>query len=259
MDNISKFNNFYQQLFKSSPPQPMIKSFENGKFTAYCKLEDVNFKGEISKSKKEAKNSLYGHCLKYFRQTPGILEQMSILEILEKYWCNKEKYKNLLKILGIENEINNKTLKFLLLEACTHPSALKYSTISTPSFIKNDYNNLEFVGDRVLNLIVSEYYVKKYRSEKIDTIQELYTLKTQNDYIKKIIYELGIDKYLIHECNTDINLSNKIFADQGEALIGALNLGLGLNVAKKFIFKYFKLDDITGSKFDKYRKIIKKL
>jgi dsRNA-specific ribonuclease len=228
----------------------------NDKFVAYCNIDGVHFRSDILQSKKDARNNLSEKCLIFLKETPGVEESIDILEILNNYWCNDNNYLKLLKILGIEKHKNDKKLKFKLMEACTHQSASKFGVLAGVGAGK-DYENLEFLGDRILNYVVSEYYFKKYSNSKIDIIQEIYSQKIQNSYIKEVICKLGLDKYLIHDC-VKLELSNKIFADQGEAIIAAIYIVLGIEPVKRFIYKYFNLDLVEG-RYGKFEEIYKKL
>lgn len=255
MSSTSKLNNYYQKIYGKSLPAINYKKIGDN-FIAEFLMDGVIIKSDPLQSKKDARNNLSKKSLLFLKETPGIEENISIIEIIENYWCNKEKYNKLLKILCIEGQENNKKLKHMLMTACTHQTASKYG-ILTKTGNGQDYENLEFFGDRILNYIVAEFYYKKYKNSKIDVIQEIYSQKIENSYIKKVICNLGIDKYLIHDC-VKLEFCNKILADVGEALIGAIHEELGMESAKKFIYKHFNLDEVHGI-YGKFEKLYKKL
>ncbi len=103
----------------------------------------------------------------------------------------------------------------------------------------NDMNNekLEFLGDRVLGLILSKALLEIYPDEKEGIIDK----KFANLVNKKICFEVGkelkLKKYMIvGESYKGLKKSDeKIVSDCLEALIGAIFLDKGLNVCEKFI------------------------
>lgn len=103
--------------------------------------------------------------------------------------------------------------------------------------LKDSYERLEFLGDKVIDLILSEYlyrhmYVEEGQMTKIraayvceNALYE-YALKLNfNEYVK-----LGKG-----EASSGGSMRKTILADVFEAFVGAIYIDQGLNVAKRFI------------------------
>jgi ribonuclease-3 len=108
----------------------------------------------------------------------------------------------------------------------------------------NDNNNekLEFLGDRVLGLIISKKLIEFYPDEKEGIIDKKYAnlvnKKTcsniaRNIDIKQFMYLGASHKFLLRS-------EDKIMSDCLEALIGAIYLDNGLKSVEKFILKFWK-------------------
>ena len=133
-----------------------------------------------------------------------------------------KKFKELEKIINYNFKKNS-----LLKKALTHKS------------FNNNINNekLEFLGDRVLGLIISERLLDKYPEEKEGIIDKKFanlvnkktcTLIAKKINLKKFIYLGSSHKKLDRS-------SDKITGDCLEAIVGAIYLDGGLKSAEKFI------------------------
>ena len=108
----------------------------------------------------------------------------------------------------------------------------------------NEHNNekLEFLGDRVLGLIISKKLIEIYPEEKEGIIDKKFSnlvnkktcsIIARKLDIKKFMYLGSSDKFLERS-------DDKIMGDCLEALIGAIYLDGGLKSAERFVFKFWK-------------------
>ena len=126
--------------------------------------------------------------------------------------------------------------KQLLINALTHPSFLvekKKIKLINP----NDFERLEFLGDRVLGLVISEIIYKKFSQNNEGDLSKKLSYLVQKNFLHKISIELQINNFLkfVFKKNHKMNIS--ILADSIESLIGAIYLDGGFKNAKKFISK----------------------
>jgi len=125
----------------------------------------------------------------------------------------------------------------LLLEAITHPSFTKYNQDAA------NYQRLEFLGDKVLSLIISEYLMTKYENEKEGDLSKRHAALVSGDTLSKIALEVGIEKVL-RLSNGEENLGGKTnkrnLENALESLIGAIYLDSNYENAKKFIFHFWQ-------------------
>ncbi len=138
----------------------------------------------------------------------------------------------------------------LLMQALVHRSYLNEHS----DFPVGHNERLEFLGDAVLELIVTEYlflnYPEKTEGELTDWRASLVNAKT----LSQIAKEIELDKYLFLSKGESKETTSKgrqyILADAMEALIGAIYLDQGSAVAKRIISELVlsKLDNIIANK-----------
>ena len=148
----------------------------------------------------------------------------------------------------------------LLLRSLTHKSA---------DHIKNN-EKLEFLGDRVLGLILSSKIYELYPNEAEGDLDKRFASLVNKKTCLKISKNLKIENFVMlgKTYLNKKNIEDKILADSCEALIGALYLDGGMEVAKKFILnnwiseikKTYKTEIDSKTKLQEYSlKIFKKL
>ena len=108
----------------------------------------------------------------------------------------------------------------------------------------NIYNNekLEFLGDRVLGLIISKKLIQIYPKEKEGIIDKKFANLVNKKTCSNIANEINIKKFMFLGQSSKSNLksTNKIVGDCLEALIGAIYLDGGLKPAEKFVLSFWK-------------------
>ena len=126
------------------------------------------------------------------------------------------------KTIGIKFKRQN-----LLIKSLTHKS---FDSVL-------NYEKLEFLGDRVLGLIISKKLLELYPNEKEGTLdKKLASLVNKNTcFIVGNRIELSKYIFLGNKNKTYTAANKKIVSDCIEALIGAIYLDKGLEVVEKFI------------------------
>ncbi|ACI19636.1 ribonuclease III [Dictyoglomus thermophilum] len=128
--------------------------------------------------------------------------------------------------------------KNLIIEALTHPS-FKHEN---PHF-EYDNQRLEFLGDAVLNMIITEILFQRYKeaSEGILTQKRIYMVKEETLYKKAKSLNLG-DLILLGKGEEKQGGREKIsiLSDLFEAFIGALYLDKGYEFTKNFVERIFR-------------------
>ena len=120
----------------------------------------------------------------------------------------------------------------ILLQAITHKS---FDPI-------NNYENLEFLGDRVLGLVVSKKLYELYPNEKVGSLDKKLASLVNKNKCFEIGNKLNLKEFVITS-NSKLNkniVENKIISDCCEAIIGAIYLDKGFEVSKSFILKLWK-------------------
>ncbi len=140
-----------------------------------------------------------------------------------------------LNISKIEKKINVKFKNSnLLIKSLTHKS---FDSV-------NNYEKLEFLGDRVLGLILSKRLLEIYPNEKEGSLDKKLASLVNKKKCMEIGKSIDLDKFILisNNSNRKIIIENKIIADSCESLIGAIFLDQGLNVVEKFILKIWNND-----------------
>ena len=139
----------------------------------------------------------------------------------------------------------NKSLKEFeeILEYSFKDKGLLNRALTHKSY-NNDKNNekLEFLGDRVLGLVISKKLLDIYPNEKEGTIDKKFANLVNKKTCVHIAKKLNLRKYLyLGFSNKNLERSNdKIVSDSLEALVGAIHLDGGLRSSEKFILKFWQ-------------------
>ena len=101
------------------------------------------------------------------------------------------------------------------------------------------YNNekIEFLGDRVLGLIIAKKLLEIYPDEKEGILDKKFASLVNKRKCLEIAKKIELEKYILifNPKNKKIIIEDKIVADCLEALIGAIYLDKGLNYTEKFV------------------------
>lgn len=122
----------------------------------------------------------------------------------------------------------------LLSTALTHGSQQK---------AEKDYQRLEFLGDRVLNLVIAEELYIRYPEEQEGPLAARLSLLVRAEACTKVGEALGLQDFIVvgaTERRKGVQRIASVLSDVTEALIGALYLDGGLDVAKAFILKQWQ-------------------
>ena len=119
--------------------------------------------------------------------------------------------------------------KDLLVRSLTHKSYNKE--------INNE--KLEFLGDRVLGLVIAKKLLEIYPNEKEGILDKKFASLVNKKTCLQIAKKINLDKYIL---TLDIKkkkniVEDKVVSDCCEALIGSIYLDKGLNSVEKFILE----------------------
>jgi len=117
--------------------------------------------------------------------------------------------------------------KDLLIKSLTHKSFDK----------ENNYEKIEFLGDRVLGLVMAKKLLEIYPNEKEGILDKKFAALVNKKTCLEIANKLELYKYILTlNINNKKNvIEEKVLADSCEALIGSIYLDKGFNVVEKFI------------------------
>ena len=111
-------------------------------------------------------------------------------------------------------------------------------SLTHKSFDKNNNNEkLEFLGDRVLGLIIAKKLLEIYPNEKEGVLDKKFASLVNKKTCLQIAKKIELDKYILtfDAKKKKKIIEDKVLADSCEALIGSIFLDKGINVTEKII------------------------
>ena len=95
------------------------------------------------------------------------------------------------------------------------------------------YERLEFLGDRVLGLIISDMLLKYYKKEKEGDIAKRFTALVREETLASVARQIELPEQLITK-EGELRHNDSILADVMEAVLGAIFLDGGFDAAYDF-------------------------
>jgi len=144
------------------------------------------------------------------------------------------------------------------LSAANLEKKLKFKFIDTKILIKslthksydskNNNEKIEFLGDRVLGLIIAKKLLELYPEEKEGILDKKFASLVNKKKCLEIAKKIELEKYILvfNPKNKKIIIEDKVVADCLEALIGGIYLDKGLNFTERFILNLWS-EHITAS------------
>lgn len=139
----------------------------------------------------------------------------------------------------------------LLKRACTHRS---YLNENKGAGLEHN-ERLEFLGDAVLELVVTSFLFKKFPDRDEGDLTSYRSALVNTNSLSKVALHIGVDEYLLlskGESKDTGRARSIIHADTIEAIIGAVYIDKGYEEAEKFIsanlFEVIDIDDIVKNK-----------
>lgn len=140
--------------------------------------------------------------------------------------------------------------KDLLQQAMVHRSYINEHS----SFRVGHNERLEFLGDAVLEIIITEYLYLNFPDKPEGDLTNWRASLVNSKMLYQVAQKLNFDDYLLLSKGEAKDKNSKarqyILANSVEAIIGAIYLDQGIETAKKFIFRNVisNLDEIIKNK-----------
>lgn len=138
----------------------------------------------------------------------------------------------------------------LLIQALTHKSYANEKGVP-------DNERFEFLGDAVLNLIVSDYLIKRFPEYTEGDLSKLKAFIVNENTLSRIAEELHLGDYLLLGKGEEITGGRRktsILADTLEALIAAIYLDGGFDAASSLVIRFISREihemDAKGILYD---------
>ncbi len=134
--------------------------------------------------------------------------------------------------------------KDLLVRSLTHKSYDR----------EKNYEKIEFLGDRVLGLIISKKLLEIYPNEKEGILDKKFASLVNKKTCLDVAKSINLNKYILtlNKKNNIENIEDKVMADSCEALIGSIYLEKGFNIVEKVVLDLWSthIKDSVVTKID---------
>ena len=122
--------------------------------------------------------------------------------------------------------------KRLLVKSLTHKSYDKL----------NNNEKIEFLGDRVLGLVIAKKLLEIYPDEKEGILDKKFASLVNKKTCLQVARNIKLEKYILtfNPKNKKIKVEDKVLADCCESLIGAIYLDRGFGASESFILMHWK-------------------
>lgn len=121
----------------------------------------------------------------------------------------------------------------LLHQALTHGSSGRQA---------KDYERLEFLGDRVLSLVIADQLFHNHRKEKEGKLAARHSAIVRGEVCAAVGEAMGLHDYIKvgdTEKKTGVHKMKSVLGDVVEALVGAIYIDGGLEAARKVILGFW--------------------
>ncbi len=109
---------------------------------------------------------------------------------------------------------------------------------------KQEFQRLEFLGDRVLALILSDHIFNRFCTFNEGRLATIFSYLTATITLSKIAKKIQLDLFIKKKKFN--NISDKVLSDFIEALLGALYIDSGIKKVKSVILDLWELEIIEN-------------
>ncbi len=122
---------------------------------------------------------------------------------------------------------------------------------SSHSGSKASYERLEFLGDRVLGLLLAQYFYAAFPNDDEGALSLRLHGEARMSTLADVARALSLADYIKSQAGLDISGNDGVMADVVESIMAAIYLDAGLDAAKAFLERHWPLNGNTISRHEK--------
>ena len=141
--------------------------------------------------------------------------------------------------------------------------AVRHRSVAVPTDDGHLLSNerLEFLGDAVLNSVVTDILFRRYENEREGFLTNTRSKIVKRDTLNRLAFEIGLDKLMQASKHVNTHTNNNLYGNALEALMGAIYLDYGYKQCKKFVEQrlitpFMDIDKIADGEVNFKSKII---
>jgi len=141
--------------------------------------------------------------------------------------------------------------------------AVRHKSLSIPTERGQQLSNerLEFLGDAVLNSVVTDILYRHYESQQEGFLTNTRSKIVKRDSLNKLALEIGLNRLVKVTKYVNAHTNNNIYGNALEALLGAIYLDYGYKQCKVFVEKrlfstFVNLDKVAENEVNFKSKLI---
>jgi ribonuclease-3 len=141
--------------------------------------------------------------------------------------------------------------------------AVRHKSVSIPTESGHNLSNerLEFLGDAVLNSVVTDILYRRFENQREGFLTNTRSKIVKRDSLNQLAVEIGLDKLVKVTKYVNTHTNNNIYGNALEALMGAIYLDYGYKQCKIFVEKrlirsFVNLDEVVENEVNFKSKLI---
>jgi ribonuclease-3 len=131
----------------------------------------------------------------------------------------------------------NKVLGFYPDKIDYYQLAVRHKSVSILTEDGHQLSNerLEFLGDAILNSVVTDILYRRYENQQEGFLTNTRSKIVKRDSLNQLAVEIGLDKMVKVTKYVNTHTNNNIYGNALEAIMGAIYLDYGYKQCKKFV------------------------
>ena len=141
--------------------------------------------------------------------------------------------------------------------------AVRHKSVSILTEDGHNLSNerLEFLGDAVLNSVVTDILYRRYENKREGFLTNTRSKIVKRDSLNQLALEIGLDKLVKVTKYVNAHTNNNIYGNALEAIMGAIYLDYGYKKCKQFVEQrlirtFINLDEIAENEVNFKSKLI---